>query len=1006
MGGGTKYATTTATQTLPSYLQGAYQNIIGNAQGVAGQPYTPYTGGFTADQQAAFGNIRGLWGASDPSFSGASTALGTSMVPTHQNVGAYMSPYISGVINPMMDVMQEQNQRQQQGVIGNAITKGAWGGNRVGVAQAELARQQKLADAQTLGGLYQQGYGQALDAAKADKLAALQAAGQYAGLGQTQMQTALGQAGAQLGAGTQQQQFDYQQYLNQLAFPYQQQSWLAQIAGGLAPSAGGTTTQQTPQGNIFSQLLGAGLGIASLFNRGGRVHAAGGGVMGGMPYANDNGGLFPSYMSGAGGTPYANDNGQFGGYIPQVAIGGGGSGFPKIQQFEEPEDPLANYGTVLKEGASNIKNWLMPAQNSWANPFGFAGGGVVERRGYADGGFPHLWEGLLPKRRDPRDEIVGAMASPTIEEVSRPATIAPADLFGATEGKYGLPSGFLDRTAGIESAYNAGARNPSGASGLFQFMPETAKEYGLADPFDPAASTDAAGRLAAANKALLRNALGREPTAAELYLAHQQGGAGAARLLSNPDVPAWSIVGKQAVLQNGGNLDMSAGQFAGKWLNEFAGGEGRGYGVVSQYEPGNVPGVVPFGAGEQFSTSPAGNYSQNIGDAWKSLTSGKGLNLSPDMRQSLLAAGMGMMASRSPFALAGIGEGGLKGIETWNARQALERENAQQRAANAQTGAGIALTAETAALTAAQAAREAQATQSERWERRYTPAGVIIIDKTRGDDPGRFFPWGSVLPDGSRANPAEAGAEMAGGEPPALFSVEAPKVAVDPLLMAPETVPLAIGQTQQALEVARPEALASSQTGQLLQDMKHSLAQLPDEGWAQAGTDFPQRIEIMKAANTYATMLGFQAPFSESEIAAGENLSKLTTRLGFDLSRILGSGEAASVIESGIAAVPGGRNSKQGAAIIIASLEAANRRRIDYYNFLQKWAATNSGSIAGADAYFQKYHSPELYALSAFVPVEAMERLRQDVKGGDEAAAISEFEELFGKGTARYVLGR
>lgn len=120
--------------------------------------------------------------------------------------------------------------------------------------------------------------------------------------------------------------------------------------------------------------------------------------------------------------------------------------------------------------------------------------------------------------------------------------------------------------AGIESTFNPNAKNPSGASGLFQFMPGTAAQYGLTNPFDPEASTRAAIRLMRDNGAHLRKKLGREPTLGELYLAHQQGAGGASKLLRNPDALAVDIVGRQAVLQNGGTADMSARAFANKWI--------------------------------------------------------------------------------------------------------------------------------------------------------------------------------------------------------------------------------------------------------------------------------------------------------------------------------------------------------------------------------------------------------------------------------------------------------
>ena len=143
------------------------------------------------------------------------------------------------------------------------------------------------------------------------------------------------------------------------------------------------------------------------------------------------------------------------------------------------------------------------------------------------------------------------------------------------EAKYGLPEGYLARTAQIESGGDPNAKNPnSSAGGLFQFVDGTAAQYGLENKFDPAQATDAAARLAADNKAYLTRVLGREPTAAELYLAHQQGAGGAAKLLANPNARAVDVVGADAVRLNGGDANMTAGQFASKWTGKFGGGSG------------------------------------------------------------------------------------------------------------------------------------------------------------------------------------------------------------------------------------------------------------------------------------------------------------------------------------------------------------------------------------------------------------------------------------------------
>lgn len=56
--------------------------------------------------------------------------------------------------------------------------------------------------------------------------------------------------------------------------------------------------------------------------------------------------------------------------------------------------------------------------------------------------------------------------------------------FASLEKEYGLPSGLLNSVMMAESSGDASAVSPKGAQGLFQFMPDTAKAYGI-NPLDP-----------------------------------------------------------------------------------------------------------------------------------------------------------------------------------------------------------------------------------------------------------------------------------------------------------------------------------------------------------------------------------------------------------------------------------------------------------------------------------------------------------------------------------------
>jgi hypothetical protein len=152
--------------------------------------------------------------------------------------------------------------------------------------------------------------------------------------------------------------------------------------------------------------------------------------------------------------------------------------------------------------------------------------------------------------------------------------------FGQIEDDAGLPTGFLERTAQIESSGDPSAKNStSSAGGLFQQIDKNAREYGVTNRFDPMQSTKGAVKFAQDNQRTLRSVLNREPTAAELYLAHQQGGGGASALLGNANENVVSVLtrvydgnaerARDAVRLNGGQESMTAGEFANIWINKF-----------------------------------------------------------------------------------------------------------------------------------------------------------------------------------------------------------------------------------------------------------------------------------------------------------------------------------------------------------------------------------------------------------------------------------------------------
>lgn len=140
------------------------------------------------------------------------------------------------------------------------------------------------------------------------------------------------------------------------------------------------------------------------------------------------------------------------------------------------------------------------------------------------------------------------------------------------------PGDYLAKVAGIENPSGSPyATSSTGATGKFQFIPSTWRQFGAGGNIhDPSAQDAAMNRFTRANYATLQEGLGRAPTDGELYLAHQQGAAGALKLLQNPNMPAGQLVGARAISVNGGNPNAPAASFVDKWGRRFGGAQTYG----------------------------------------------------------------------------------------------------------------------------------------------------------------------------------------------------------------------------------------------------------------------------------------------------------------------------------------------------------------------------------------------------------------------------------------------
>ncbi len=279
MGGGGKGSNTTTSEFKPPQeFMDAYKEALAMARGPANKPYQQYTGqlvaGLSPTQQQGIANVNAAQGMALPAIQRGmqyTTEAARGITPELYN--QFYSPYVRDVANTTFANLMESQAQQQSGLKGGAIQAGAFGGDRSGVAQSEMARQQQLANAMAMSNIYQQGYTQATGLA-GQQVANLGAMGQQlAGLGAGAQGSVLQGAQAQMAAGAQEQateqarlQAAYDQWMQYQAYPYQQAQFFANIAQGLGAGAGGSSSTTAPAPNLGSQILGGVGAIGSIYS--------------------------------------------------------------------------------------------------------------------------------------------------------------------------------------------------------------------------------------------------------------------------------------------------------------------------------------------------------------------------------------------------------------------------------------------------------------------------------------------------------------------------------------------------------------------------------------------------------------------------------------------------------------------------------------------------------------------------------------------------------------------
>jgi hypothetical protein len=121
----------------------------------------------------------------------------------------------------------------------------------------------------------------------------------------------------------------------------------------------------------------------------------------------------------------------------------------------------------------------------------------------------------------------GVRKGGVVNQTNRKLYAPQIDLIART---YGLDPQLMHAVISAESAYNPGAVSDKGAMGLMQLMPDTARRFGVEDPFDPAANMHGGARY-------LRWLMDRFQNNLNLVLAAYNAGEGAVERYGNAIPP-------------------------------------------------------------------------------------------------------------------------------------------------------------------------------------------------------------------------------------------------------------------------------------------------------------------------------------------------------------------------------------------------------------------------------------------------------------------------------------
>ena len=269
-----KGKSTTTTTTDPTQMK-IYEDLYNKSKGIASQPLVPYTGarvaGFNPDQLEGFDATRNMFGQSmgyDPRSQLNELAGQAAPSLLNTDLEAYQNPFQTQVIDNALGDLNRSRQMQLQSDQDAAIGRGAFGGSRSALLEAETNRNFAEQAAKTAGNLRAQGFDRATGLAGMDLSRDMQNRGFQAGLLGNQLSDQYRNLGLMSGIGGQQQGLQqrgldagYGEFMRALGYGPQQLGLLAQGVSAL-PSQGSQSSSYKP--GTFEQIGNVAGGIGSI----------------------------------------------------------------------------------------------------------------------------------------------------------------------------------------------------------------------------------------------------------------------------------------------------------------------------------------------------------------------------------------------------------------------------------------------------------------------------------------------------------------------------------------------------------------------------------------------------------------------------------------------------------------------------------------------------------------------------------------------------------------------